>query len=68
MDEKWIFLLIINIDTSDNLYWHLVEIEKSSPPPWPTPLQPSITMTSSQCKGNIGKSNMGAHKDKGDAS
>ena len=32
MDEKWIFLLIINIDISEKLYRHLVEMEKLSPP------------------------------------
>ena len=38
MDEKWIFLLNMNIDISGKLYQHLVEIEKSSPPPRPTQL------------------------------
>ena len=57
MDEKWIFLLIINRDTSENLYRRLVEIEKSSPPPGPPTLKSSISMEGSQCKGKLGTSN-----------
>ena len=51
MDEKWIFLLIINRDNSDKLYRHLVETEKQSPPP----LQSSFSMTSLQDNGNLRK-------------
>ena len=57
MDEKWIFLLIINIDNSDKLYRHLVEMEKPIPPPRPPPLQSSISMESLQGNGKLGKSN-----------
>ena len=53
MDEKLIFLLIINRDTSDNLCWHLVKIERPTPPPGPPPLQSSISMASSQDNGVI---------------
>ena len=67
MDEKWIFLLIVNIDTSDKLCRHLVEIERSSPPPRPPPLQSSISMTSSQDNGNLGKSINGCSKGQRDA-
>ena len=61
MDEKWIFILIINKDISDKLYWHLVEIERLSPPP----LQSSKSMAISQDKGKLGKRIMAAQKDKG---
>ena len=44
MDEKWIFLLIINEDISDKICRHLVETEKSSPPPGPPPLQSFVSM------------------------
>ena len=57
MDEKWIFLLIINIVTSDNLFHHLIKMDKLSPPPGPPPLQSSISMENLQSNGNIGKSN-----------
>ena len=66
MDEEWIFKLIINIDTSDKLCRHLVEIERPSPPPGPPPLQSSISMEISQAdKGNLGKSIKVYSKDKG---
>ena len=55
MEEKWTFLLIMNIDNSDKLYRHLVEMEKKSPPPGPPPLQSSISMESSQKNGNLRK-------------
>ena len=57
--------LLANIDTSDKLCWHLVEIEKPSPTPGPPPLQSSISMASSQDNGNLGKSINGFLKDKG---
>ena len=56
MDEKWIFLLIMNRDNNDKLYRHLIEMEKPIPPPRPLPLQSSISMASLQDNGNIGKS------------
>ena len=56
MDEKWIFLLIRNGDTSDKLCRYLIEIERLSPPPGPPPLQSSISMASSQENGKLGKS------------
>ena len=56
MDEKLIFLLIINIDTSDKLCRHLVEIERPSPPPGPPPLQSSISLEIPQDNGKLGKS------------
>ena len=49
-------LLIMNIDTSDNLCRHLIETKKLSPPPRPPPLQISISMESSQENGKLGKS------------
>ena len=65
MDEKLIFLLIINRDTSDNLCWHLVKIERPTPPPGPPPLQSSISMASSQDNRNLEKSINGCSKNKG---
>ena len=65
MDEKLMFRSNANIDTNDNLCRHLVEIEKPSPPPRPTPLQSSISMGISQDNGNLGKSINGYSKDKG---
>ena len=59
MDEKWIFLLIMNIDTSDNLCRHLVEMEKPSPPPRPPPLESSVSMEI------LGRATLCAQKDKG---
>ena len=67
MDEKWIFLLIINIDNSDKLCQHLVKMEKPSPPPGPQPIQSSISMAMLQSNGNIGKSNNVCSKGKRDA-
>ena len=61
MDEKWIFLLIINIDTSEKLCRNLFEIERSSPPP----LQSSISMESSQKMESLGRATMCAQKGKG---
>ena len=55
MDEKWIFLLIMNRDNNDKLCRHLIEMEKLIPPPRPPPLQSSISMVSSQDNGNLGK-------------
>ena len=55
MDEKWIFLLIMNRDNSDKLCPHLLETEKSSPPPGPPPLQSSISMANLQDNGKFGK-------------
>ena len=66
MDDKCIILLIINIDTSDNLCRHL-KTEKLSPSPGPPPLQYSICMARWKCKGKLEKRNMDAHMDKGDA-
>ena len=65
MDEKWIFLLIINIDTSDKLCWNLVKIERLSPPPGPPQLQSSISVEISQHNGNLGKKINEYSKDKG---
>ena len=56
MDEKWIFLLIMNIDNHDKLYWHLIESKKPSPPPGPPPLQSSISMEILEGNGKLGKS------------
>ena len=64
MDEKCIFLLIINRDICDKLCRHLVETEKLSPPPRPPPLQSSISMASSQDNGKIGKRINGCSKEK----
>ena len=55
MNEKWIFLLIINRDNSDKLCQHLIETEKPSPPPRPPPLESSISMESLQGNGKLGK-------------
>ena len=52
MDEKWIFLLIINKENNDKLYRHLIETEKPSP----LPLQSSISMAILQSNGKLGKS------------
>ena len=65
MDEKWIFLLIVNRDIIEKICQHLVETEKPSPPPGPQPLQSSISMASSQDNGKLGKSINGCSKDKG---
>ena len=65
MDEKWIFILSINININDKLCWNLVEIKKMSPPPRPPPLQSSILMASSQDNGKIGKIIIVFSKDKG---
>ena len=62
MEEKWIFLLMMNRDNSDKLYWHLVEAVKPSPPPGPPPLQSSIIMVSSQDNDKLGKSINGCSK------
>ena len=56
MDEKWIFLLIMNIDNSDKLCQHLIETKKLIPPPRTPLLQSSISMESSQDNGKVGKS------------
>ena len=65
MDEKLIFLLIMNRDNSDKLCRHLIKAEKLSPPLGPPPLQSSISMESSQDKGNLGNNINGCSKDKG---
>ena len=67
MDKKWIFLLNVNKDTNENLYRHLIEIKKPSPPPGPPPLQSSKSMASSQDNGNLGKSINGFSKGQRDA-
>ena len=67
MDEKWIFLLIINRDTSDKLCQHLVKSERLSPPPGTPPLQSSILMEISQDNGKLGKSINGCSKGQRDA-
>ena len=67
MNEKWIFLLITNIDTSDKLCRHLVKIERPSPPPGPPPLQSSILMESSQDNDKLGNSINGCSKGQRDA-
>ena len=56
MDEKWIFLLIINKDTSEKSCQHLFGIERPIPPLEPQPLQSSISMESSQDNGKLGES------------
>ena len=56
MDEKWIFLLIMNIDNNDKLFRNLSEMEKLSPPRGPPPLQSSISIENLQNNGNLGKS------------
>ena len=55
------FLLNVNIDTNDNLYQHLVEIKKLSPPP----LQSSISRQAHKTKASLGRSTNGSSKDKG---
>ena len=45
----------MNRDNSDKLCWHLVEIEKLSPPPRPPPLKSSISMERLQRNGNLRK-------------
>ena len=65
MDEKWIFLLNINRDISGKFCWHLVGIERLSPPPGSPPLNSSISMEISQNNGKLGKSINGCSKDKG---
>ena len=67
MDEKWIFLLIMNIDNSGKLCWHLVEMEKLSPPPGPPPLQSYISMEILQSNNKLGKSNNVCSKGQRDA-
>ena len=67
MEEKWIFLLIINKDTSDKSCQHLVRIERPSTPLEHPPLQSSISVDSSQDNGNIGKSINGCSKGQRDA-
>ena len=67
MDEKWIFLLIINKDISEKLCPHLVETEKLSPPPRPPPLQSSISMESSQDNDKLGNNINGCSKGQRDA-
>ena len=57
MDAEWIFLLIMNRDTNDKLFGHLVEMENPSPPPGPPSLQSSISMESLQGNENLGKRN-----------
>ena len=61
MDEKYVFLLIMSRDNSDKLCWHLVEIEKLSPPPGTPPLKSSILMES------LGRETMCAPKRQRDA-
>ena len=59
--REYIFLLIINRDNSEKICQNLVESEKPSPPPGPLPLKSSISMTSSQNNGKLGKrSNVGS--------
>ena len=65
MDEKWIFLLIVNMDISEKICWHLVEMDKPSPPHVPPPLQSSISTKISQGNDKLGKSINGCSKDKG---
>ena len=55
LDEKWIFLLIINKDiTVKN---SVVTSSNPIPPPGPLLLQLSISMASLQGNGKLGKSN-----------
>ena len=56
MDDKCIFLLIMNRDISDKLCRHLIEIKRPIFPPGPPPIQSSKSMASSQDKGKLGKS------------
>ena len=65
--EKWIFLLIINRDTSDKLCRHLIEIERPIPPPMPPPHESSKSMEISQDNGKLGKRINGCSKEKWDA-
>ena len=65
MDEKYIFLLLMNKDNSDKIFQHLFEMEKVSPPPGPPPLQSSISMAISQDNDKLGKSINVCSKDKG---
>ena len=65
MDEKLIFLLIINKYTSDKSCQHLVGIERQIPPLEPPPIQSSISMASSQDNGKLGKSINSYSKEKG---
>ena len=54
MDEKWIFLLIMNRDNNEKICQHLIEMEKLSLTPMPTPLQYSIAMEILQENRNFG--------------
>ena len=67
IDEKWIFLLIMNRDNSDKLCRHLFEMEKLNPPPGPPPHQSSISIASSQDNGKLGKNNNLCSKGQRDA-
>ena len=67
MEEKWIFLLIMNIDNNEKLCRHLIEMEKSSPPPGSPPLQSSISMASLQSNEKLGKRNNVCSKRQRDA-
>ena len=53
MDEKWIFLLIIN---RDRIVTNFVGTSSKQRKPSPPPLQSSISMEILQIKGNLGKS------------
>ena len=61
MDEKWTFLLIMNIDNSDKLCQHLVETEKMIPPP----LNPPSQWQTCKAMEILGRATMCAQKDKG---
>ena len=67
MDEKWIFLLIMNMDNSDKLCRNLIETKKPSTPPRPPPLQSSILMEISQDNDKLGKSSNVCSKGQRDA-
>ena len=47
----------MNIDNNDKLCWHLVEMEKLSPPLGPPPLQSSISIASLEDNQNLGNNN-----------
>ena len=57
----------MNIDNSNKLHRHLVEMDKPSPPPRPPPLQSSISMEILHDNGKLGKSSNVCSKGQRDA-
>ena len=55
MDKKWIFLLIKNIDISDKLCRHLVEIEKPSHPTGGDMIGANLENTLKSIHGNFSR-------------